>query len=147
VADALGYPVSYDSKSKIVYVGTPPEGTSLSPYEFTGTYYSLSQPAVIGGIKYSKGLLLDTYGDENVSFNLGGHIKKVNFSLGIPDNTSGTSTKVIAIGDGEEISVIDVNKSELLKDVSINTDGVNQLTLKLGGDRHRCAIINTRGCN
>jgi len=144
VAEALGYPVSYDGNTKTVYVGIPPEGVDLSPYEFGGKSFSISNPCIIGGVKYSRGFSINQWG--SAFFNLSGHYSTVTLSLGHQDGDArDKQSKIIAYGDGEEIASFDVSKSDLLKDFTIGVSGVKQLKITITSGWGSIAVINARG--
>lgn len=145
VAEALGYPVKWDGNTRIVYVGIPPEGADLEPYEFglNRVQFSLSSPARIAGVNYSRGFKL-----YDARFNLSGHYSVVNFSMGMLDNEPGPA-KVIAYGDGKELAVLDLTKSDSLKDFTVGVNGIKQLELKAEPNSEwwtaNPAVINVRG--
>ncbi len=148
VAEALGYPVSYDGTTKTVYVGIPPEGVDLDPYSTDNcNTLSLSSPATVGGVKYSKGfVILGGAFMGSAKLNLAGHYTTINLSLGVPDNINGDETsKIIAYGDGKEIGVFEVKPSDLVKDFTLDVQGINQVMLKIDWFNKDVAVINVRG--
>lgn len=137
VAEALGYPVSWDSKTRTVNVGIPPGGVDLEAY--SGQKLSLSSPATIFGIKYSKGYDLD----RECAFNLAGRYSTITFSAGIPDGRGYDEDAFIAYGDGAEIAIGELKRTNGLEDYTVDVKGVNQLQIKLR--THSVVIINIRG--
>lgn len=138
VAEALGYPVSWDSKTRTVNVGIPPGGVDLEAY--SGQKLSLSSPATILGIKYSKGYSMY---DQDCSFNLAGRYSTITFSAGIRDDVYDKQSFIV-YGDGVEILVGDLKKTDGLEDYTVDVTGINQLTIK-SGTYSRCVVLNIRG--
>ncbi|MCL6472597.1 MAG: NPCBM/NEW2 domain-containing protein [Firmicutes bacterium] len=99
----------------------------LKAYE-GGQKLSINNPVKIGGQEYDEGICLE-YTHEAAMYNLEGKYETVTLSAGIPDGNKGYTRKLLVYGDGEQLAILEISKSDLLKTFSIDTAGINQLSI------------------
>lgn len=122
VAEALGYPVKWDPQTNSVIIGTPPEGADLLPYD-----HDVDDTDNIQGIAYKNVVALGGIGHPSTScrYNLQGSFTKVKLLVA----PGAYQASLSVYGDGQKISTFQVDPSEPPKEITVDTQGVQILTL------------------
>lgn len=137
VGEAFGKAVSYDGKTKSVYVGmNPNEKTYLLdvclPYEESyhcETYLqSEGESFLMAGKKYSNGLVFEYY-EQDAYFNLNGEYETMTATIGHVDGSDMYDRTVSFVVDGNVVEEVDVYAEELPVTVEIPLDYGLQLKI------------------
>lgn len=132
VAEALGYPVTWDEKKQSVIIGTPPEGidlvNELKPYTNKGE--KITNPVKVTGISYNKGFTFPSGLSDEIYWNLGGGFKTLTFNYGCLDdeNYGADFSPIVVTADGKELERTDVYRNQGLREFSFDVTGVKILT-------------------
>lgn len=127
----------YSKNSKIVYIGSKPEGQfmmdikSLRPYNKFS--YDVNTKMTLGGVPYNKGISLDANGKELYSINLGGKYTNIKGLVGLENSELNEGS--ITISDENDNVLYDsiLNQGDLPKELDIDVTGVKNLKIHADG--------------
>lgn len=144
VGNAIGKQVSWDGKTKTVYLGEAPGQTSYlmevcPPYETDYGYYEANGETKDGtnsfkmaGKSYSRGFMVAFCAEDvgtNMLFNLNGQYSTLDFDLGPVDGHSGFPLLLKFYLDGELAKTIEMTSEDLPKHYSVNLNGALQMKI------------------
>ena len=142
VGNALGKQVSWDGKTKTVYLGDAPNSKKwlmdlCPPYETDYGYYAANGNTTDGtnsfkmaGQSYSRGFMVAFCAEDvgtNVLFNLNGQYSTLDFDLGPVDGHSGLPLLLKFYLDGELTETIEMTSEDLPKHCSVNLNRALQM--------------------
>lgn len=142
VGNALGKQVSWDGKTKTVYLGDAPNSKKwlmdlCPPYETDYGYYAANGNTTDGtnsfkmaGQSYSRGFMVAFCAEDvgtNVLFNLNGQYSTLDFDLGPVDGHSGLPLLLKFYLDGELTETIEMTSEDLPKHCSVHLNRALQM--------------------
>lgn len=142
VGNALGKQVSWDGKTKTVYLGDAPNSKKwlmdlCPPYETDYGYYAANGNTTDGtnsfkmaGQSYSRGFMVAFCAEDvgtNVLFNLNGQYSTLDFDLGPVDGHSGLPLLLKFYMDGELTETIEMTSEDLPRHCSVNLNRALQM--------------------
>lgn len=145
VGDAIGKQVSWDGKSKTVYLGEAPNSRKwlmsvCPPYETDYGYYDANGDTKDGtntfemaGKSYSRGFMVGFCAEDvgtNMLFNLNGQYSALDFDLGPVDEHLGLPLMLKIYLDGELTETIEMSSEDLPKHFSIDLNYALQMKLE-----------------
>lgn len=135
VGDAIGKQVTWDGKSKTVYLGEAPGARKwlldlCPPYQ--SRYIDTPTTFKMSGQTYTHGFTASTGNTGYAMFNLNGNYSTLSFDLGHIDSTHLTDTQICIYLDGELSQVIDASAEGMVTHFDVPLH--NALQLKIAWD-------------
>ena len=145
IAKALGKSVSWDDKTKSLYIGQKtPAGAATSfletvpPYDISSkTSVKIEKSVTMGGTQYNSALTFDANNNYSLH-NLDGKYKRIVGYIGRIDGTNMNSGTFSFYGDGKLIASYEMKPDDLPKQISIDVIGVTQLKIE-----YKCSLWTT----